>query len=150
MSWLTDEEKLLCHMVLDDSLGPRVSAIAEGAFFRAFIVQNRKTGEITAKMRWSYKEPIGKSWVEIKPTDQTDPPKMAVERLRCGIENVLKIALTAFGVGPKKVENAIHSFYPPDDGGDPQKTILWLEERDLIEVTEVEIEPEKPDGEIHE
>jgi hypothetical protein len=141
MSWLTDEEKLLCHMVLDDSLGPQVSDIAEGAFFRAFIVQNRKTGLISAKMRWSYKKPKGKSWVELKPTDQNqNDPYMTVEYLRCGIENVLKTALTAFGINPQKVANAVHCYYPPDDGGDASKTIIWLEERDLIEIERVDIE----------
>jgi hypothetical protein len=30
---------------------------------------------------------------------------------------------------------------PPDDGGDPAKTLLWMKEQDLIEITAVEERP---------
>ena len=54
MSWDTHKEKLLCHMVLDDGFAKGLSPIAGSAFWRAFIVQDRKTGVISCKMRWKY------------------------------------------------------------------------------------------------
>ena len=137
-------------MLLDDSFAQKLSVKAAPAFWRAFIVQNRKTGIISAKMRWNY---IGKgrSWIEVEPSSQGNPEQM-LEHLRCSLEDIIKTALIVFGVDQHDAENAIHCFYPPDDGGDPAKTIIWLEQHDLIEVRAEKIEPEseKPDGNVHE
>ncbi len=53
----------------------------------------------------------------------------AVEHLRCALEDVINMASSMYGLSRK-----VESFYPPDDGGDFGKTIIWLEQRDLITV----------------
>jgi len=50
------------------------------------------------------------------------------------MEDVIKMALLAFGVKAAGAEEAIHCFYPPDDQGDPLKMIVWLEQQGLIEI----------------
>src|SRR6266849_3830927 len=141
MSWNMNEEKLLCHMLLDDGFAKEVSPIAGSAFWRAFIVQNRKAGVISCKMRWKYfrNGKDERSWVLLEPSIQGDPEEL-VEHLRCGIEDVLTMSLRAFGVDEERIQSAVHCFYPPDDGGDPAKTIIWLEQQDLIEIRPAEPE----------
>lgn len=142
MSWNANEEKLLCLMVLNDDLADKLSCIAGPAFFRAFIVQNRKTGKIIAKMRWNYITK-GKSWTYLEPKEQGQPEQLS-EHLRCSIQDILTTAASVIGnLSQKETEDAIHCFYPPDDGGDPGKVIIWLEQQDLVEIVGVErIEPE--------
>lgn len=137
--WNSNEEKLLCHMVLNDRYAKRVSPIAGKAFWRAFIVQNRATGQISAKMRWNYTT-TGRSWIIITPGPEIKDPLL---HLRRNLENVLCTALERIGhINPSEAAKAIECFYPPDDGGDGMKTIQWLIEQDLIEVKVM-----KPGGE---
>ena len=131
--WNSNEEKLLCHMVLDDSYASKVCPVASKAFWRAFIVQNRATGQISAKMRWNYTTK-GRSWVVIKPGPET---KVPLNHLRRNLENVICTALERIGhIDQSEAAQAIKSFYPPDDGGDGMKTIQWLIDQDLIEIAE--------------
>jgi hypothetical protein len=142
MTYNANKEKMLCHMVLRDDLAKKVSCTAGSAFWRAFISEKREGGEIFAEFRFKY-EDGRRNWFRINPKPGTTDDKEAIiAHLRCGLENVIKMALKAFGIPPGEVANAVECYYPPDDGGDPMKTILWLEERDLIEVT-----VERADGE---
>jgi len=47
-------QKLLCLILLDDRIGSVLSNEAGETFFRAFIVEDRLTGEIVMNMRFSY------------------------------------------------------------------------------------------------
>lgn len=139
--WDIDTEKLLCHMVLDDTFAPLVSSQAAPAFWRAFIVQNRTTGQIKAKIRWNYKV-RGRSWTHMTPGPTIKDP---MNHCRRALENVLCQAMERMGIDMATAAKAIESFYPPDDEGDPMKTIAWLQERDLV--TEPRFEPLDPQGE---
>jgi len=135
MPWVTQEEKLLCFMVLSDSMAKELTDIAGEAFWRAFIVQNRKTGKITAKYRFKYNDGH-RNWFEVAPSKNLSASD-TVEYLRDGLETVLKMALDVFGVDPQKIARSIESFYPPDDGGDLEKTLEWIRSKpDLFELTE--------------
>lgn len=133
--WNSNKERLLCMMVLDDDLAPALSPLAGPAFWRAFIVQNRKTGEVLVKFRFKYKNGE-RSWYAVTAKDKQNAEAEAT-RLRCGLEDVLRLALRAvpLDIDPERVDHAVQCFYPPDDEGDPGKTIIWLEQRDLIEIT---------------
>lgn len=128
MAWDIDKEKLLCHMVLDDSVAQVLSDDATEAFWRGFIVQNRATGQIMMKARWNYKSK-GRSWVEVKPGPDVKDPLLHLRRMW---ENVLCSAMEKLGVPTNIAARAIECFYPPDDGGDGMKTVNWLKERELI------------------
>lgn len=132
MSFNLNEEKMLCLMVLDDSLAKRLSEKAGHAYWRAFILENRTTHRVYAQYRFRY-EDDERSWFQIQPREQ-ESLEVAIARLRCGLEDVIRTGLAVFGVEASMIENAIHCYYPPDDQGDPLKTIVWLEEQDLVEI----------------
>ena len=152
MSFDLDKNKMRCFMVLDDSLGPRLSRNAAPAFWRAFILEDRTTHEIYAKMRFSYISGE-KTWFQLRPNqnlpqDQLDLTEdQIVESLRCGLEDAIKLANSLMGIDPVTVEHAIKCFYPPDDQGDPVKTIIWLEEQNLIEI-EVKLGEEEGQSDV--
>lgn len=127
------EEKLVCLMVLDDSFAHKLSCTAGPAFWRGFILENRTTHRIRALMRFKY-ENEERSWFETNPSEERER-EAEIARLRCGIEDVLKIGLAVWGFETAEIETAIHCFYPPDDQGDPLKTFIWLEQQGLIEFT---------------
>jgi hypothetical protein len=117
-------------MVLDDGVVQDVIVPgAKPAFWRAFIVQNRETGIVSCKYR--FKQIDATNWYEITPKEQN---ANTVKVLREKVETVFRLASGAFGADPNK---AIQCFYPPDDGGDGAKTIIWLEMQDLAEITKV-------------
>lgn len=126
-SWIANKEKLLCLIVLDDGIVQKMMPGAPPAFCRAFIVQNRDTGLIYCKYRFKHAD--GRNWYRIVPEEQNAD---TVEVLRRGFEITFKTA-TAMAGGD--YENAFQCFYPPDDKGDPGKTIIWLEQKDLIEIS---------------
>jgi hypothetical protein len=136
MSWNANEEKLLCHIVLDDSLAPLLSSDAGPAFFRAFIVEDRKSGEVRLKFRFRYKS-TPRSWFRI--AAQNLRGTEAVEDFRAGIEFMLTEA--ARKLGRPFPEGAIKCYYPPDDMGDVGRTIIWLEMQDLVEIDHIEPHP---------
>ncbi len=138
MSWDVDNEKLLSHIVLSDAYADLLCTDAGDAFFRGFIVENRKTHEVTLKFRFSYRD--GKrSWYKVTSKLQGEA---AAGHLRDGISDVLRTGYAAQH-GDALPEDAIQYFDPPDDHGDGQNTIKWLLERDLIEVYVEPVEEEK-------
>jgi hypothetical protein len=133
MSWNANTEKLLCLVLLDDKYAPRLSDRAGQAFARAFIVEDRASGEIRMMFRFRYKDPDERSWYEARP-DQKKGIE-AVEFLRHAIQDVWVTATAMLG-GRRLPDDAVKAFYPPDDGGDPGRTIIWLEMQDLVEIAE--------------
>ena len=130
--WDTSSEKLRCHIVLDDDAAQQLSPRAGPAFFRAFIVEDRVTHQIAMKFRWRYRDPDERQWYFIS-TDK--PDKEGVEDFVRGIEEVLRTAASLVHIELRA--DQITAYYPPDDGGDTTKTIIWLEMQDLIEISEV-------------
>ena len=70
---------------------------------------------------------------------------MTAQVTKVSRSHVRRRALLATKICSGDSARAIECFYPPDDGGDGLKTIIWLEQKDLIELKEVR--PEKGDGE---
>lgn len=137
-AWNSNEERLLCHMLLRDELAARLKLTSEGTtFWRAFIVQNRKSGEVYAKMRFRHKKDKA-SWSRIHPIDQSNAQK-TVQYLQSNLEEVLTTALELMHpeIGSAEVRSAVVSFFPPPDDGDGSKTIDWLIAQDLIQIKEV-------------
>lgn len=131
MSWEMDKEKLRCFITLDDNVALMLTKGRGGeAYFRAFILENRSTGQIMMKFRHSYKDGT-KNWYEGKAKDKVG--EEAVTFLREAIETMLTIACIAVGVELKP--GNVQAYFPPDDGGDFNKTVIWLEMQDLIEVS---------------
>ena len=128
----TAKEKLLCLMVLHDDIAQQMFPGVEPAFWRGFIVQNRETGKVFAKMRFKY--PDHTNWAEIVPKEQNDNPVKTMEYLRARM--VLTFTVVT-GILGGDAAHAIQCFFPPDDGGDGCKTLIWLEMQDLVEITEV-------------
>jgi hypothetical protein len=129
MSWDVNQEKLLCHFLLDDAFAPLVSSEAGPAFFRGFIVQDRTTGSISMKFRFKYKDDT-RNWFALDPKEQGPD---TVRQLQYGIRKTLEEA--SFRMGIVLPECAIKFFLPADDGGDGSRTLAWLVEQDLIEVS---------------
>ncbi len=125
MSWDVDNEKLLCHLVVDDRLAPLLSHLAGEAYFRAFIVEHRQTRKISMKFRFHYSNGE-RSWFEVTPEEQSG----AVEHLRAGMEQVLRDAAKL--MNRELPSDAVVAFYPPDDGGDGKLTVRWLQKQGLI------------------
>jgi hypothetical protein len=126
--WNSNEEKLLCLMVLDDGavermLGPGIAA----AYWRGFIVQNRETGVIYCKSRFKHANG-DRNWYQVTPEIQN---ASTMQDLREKFEATFRLAIDITG---GDAEKAILCFYPPDDYGDGAKTIIWLEQQDLIEI----------------
>jgi hypothetical protein len=128
--WDGNAEKLRCLMVLDDGIAELLSHRAGQAFFRAFIVEDRASGEMRMKFRWRYKDPDDRSWCQATTDKRGDE---AVEFFRSAIEKVLRTAASTLGLSIGV--NGIKGFFPPDDGGDCASTLIWLEMRDLIEIS---------------
>jgi len=133
MSFNLNQEKLLCLMVLDDALATRIDSTAGPAYWRAFILEDRETHQVYAQYRFKYED--GKRcWFELRPKNQSSV-EAVTEYLRCAVEDVIRTGLEIFGVDTAEANEAIHCHYPPDDQGDPLKTIVWLEQQDLVEIS---------------
>lgn len=131
--WDSHSEKLRCHLVLDDGIAKKLSPRAAPAYFRAFIVEDRATHRISIKFRYKYLDPAQRTWYSAS-TDLPDAE--GVELFAAGMKKVLRLAAAALGV--TLTDDQFQAYYPPDDGGDPMSTIIWLEMKDLVEVTMVE------------
>jgi hypothetical protein len=131
-------QKLLCLVVLDDKIGSVLSNKAGEAFFRAFIVEDRVTGHISMNMRYRYTD--GDSWSRVVPDAEKQKWSRAerVAYLQEGLEEILRTALNLFAGGASVPKNAVRCFYPPCPDGDPQLTLDYLLEQDLIYVAKVE------------
>ena len=130
--WNANAEKLHCLIVLDDDIASKLSARPGPAFFRAFIVEDRATGQMRMKFRFQYINPDERNWYLV--TTKLRGVE-AIEFFQQGIEVMQRTA--ALAMGHQLPKDAISSFYPPDDGGDATATIIWLEMNDLIEIREV-------------
>jgi hypothetical protein len=132
VGWNANEEKLLALVVLDDARAARLNAkhgAKHGeAFFRAFIVQHRRTGAVEMRFRFRYRD--RDVWYKAGPA--SDAATTLAEYLD-GIQHALREA--AEWMGETLEPGDITPFYPPDDEGDWERTIGWLQERDLIQVT---------------
>jgi hypothetical protein len=124
-------QKLHCLMLLDDELGLVMSSKASDSFWRAFIVEDRATGEIQARMRFRYND--GDSWTHICPKDPGSVHDR-VEKLAAVLEAMMRLALSAAVQGSVPVpEAAVKRFYPPEPG-DSQKVLEYLIQQDLVVV----------------
>jgi hypothetical protein len=141
--WVTNKEKLLCLMVLNDNFASAHNFTQSGiAYFRAFIVQDRVTGVITGRFRF-IKKSGKRDWYTCTPKEQND---LTVTKLIANTEDALVTAAKLMGISAEEVSAAIECHYPPDDGGDDARTVLWLDERDLIEMKGFEpIDPKEND-----
>jgi len=122
-----DEERLLCHMVLDDSFAEDLSHEAGPAFLRVFILENRNSKVVTARYRFLYRrngEDLREAYVITPP--QTGDQEQMVNHLQRTLKSVFQMAMFIKGIPPECIEDALLSFYPPDDEGDSSKTIAWL------------------------
>ena len=139
MPWNANTEQLLCHMLIDDDLCKKLHLGGpEGAFWRAYIVRNRVSGTVYAKVRYRYT--TVSSWHYVEPRDQVNDPAGSLQsRLKASIE----LALPFMGATPEEVAVAIKSFYPPDDEGHPERTIDWLIQEDLVTIHSIEMLPER-------
>lgn len=138
------KEKMRCLMVLDDVVAGRLSCKAGPAYWRAFITEDRTTHLVHAEFRFKYDDGE-RNWFRNQPKVQISP-EAAIEKLRCEMEDIMKTSFEVFGIDAAATENAIQCYYPPDDGGDPMKTIIWLEQQDLVEVTVETTSPEEADA----
>jgi hypothetical protein len=129
--WIANKQKLICLMALNDEVAQAMSSKAGEAFFRAFIVEERDSGNISCKFRYRYTD--GGSWytIELKDEEQKKSRAERVAKFQETMEEMILKALEHFG-GVKPPRAVFTSHFPPDDGGDWQKTIDWLVKEDLI------------------
>jgi len=132
VGWVMPDEKLLCLMALSDEIAAKVTNKAGEAFFRAFIVENRQTGIVKCKMRYRYAD--GDTWytLQLKDEEQKNSRAEKVTKIQEGIEGTIRKALTVFSGGIEPPKEVFGCFYPPDDGGDYEKTLSWLISMDLV------------------
>ena len=134
-------QMLHCLIVLDDRVAQVLSVNAGNAYYRAFIVEDRKTGEIQARQRFRYKD--GDSWshINLTPDKQRLGTKERVKFLVDGIRFVLVTGTGLFAGGLQVPEGVVTCFYPPESS-DAEKTFDWLIAQDLIEIKAIGM----PDG----
>lgn len=135
--WNSETEKLKCLLVLDDTAARQLCDRAGKAYFRAFIVEDRTNGEVRMKFRYRQRDPDETSWFSVRTGKRGAG---AVKEFRLGMARVLRLA--AEGMGTPISEDAVMGFYPPDDGGNSEKTLDWLLEKGLVEIVGVESTPD--------
>jgi hypothetical protein len=128
-------QKLHCLIALNDALAPKLSNKAGDAFFRAFVVENRETGEVLLNQRFRYND--GDSWMRVRlaKDKQALGLKEKVEYLADGIEFVMRAAVETFAGGAQSPKDAVTRFYPPNPD-DSRATLDWLVAQDLVEITQ--------------
>jgi hypothetical protein len=139
VGWDANKEKLRALITLDDRVAQLLSPLAGDAFYRGFVVEDRKTGKVSAKFRYRYREPKEASWYTINLDDEHQGPG-AVEYMIDGLTKTLVLGAKFMGIPLPATVVEVHR--PPDDGGDWGRTLIWLEMKDLVEITEVkEVKP---------
>jgi hypothetical protein len=129
-------QKLHCLIVLDDAVGRLLSERAGDAFFRAFVVENRDSGEMMLNFRFRYTD--HDSWFRVALDAEKQKLSVAerVEYLAAGIEHTILLGASVFTGGVAAPTEMVHRFCPPDpDNG--EATLDWLIAQDLIEVKEI-------------
>ena len=130
-------QKLLCFIVLNDAFAEALG-FPHVAFFRAFIVQDRDTGEILMKQRFRHTD--GKSWQRIRldPERQKQSRAERVAFLQETIEGVLRAMVSILSPDGAAPKDTVRCHYPPNPDGEPQETLDWLIAEDLVTVTRIE------------
>ena len=128
------KEKILCLIVVDD----KISELAHGeripAYLRAFVLQDRQTGDVYAMTR--FKQADGsRRWTKLQKDGHT------ADDYCKEIEAIFHLAIKTLNY---EGDNPVSCFYPPKELG-PMESIEWMEKMNLIEVTKVPVE-EKPGG----
>jgi hypothetical protein len=134
----TSKEKLLAMIVLPDESALIVfGEPVQGGHLRGFVLEDRKTGEVYAEYRQKY--PNGhKHWYEIRPKPGM-AKKEAEEYLISGLKTVATLSIQMYprivdGKSESKLE--AQAFVVPEDcREDGDKTLQWLLEQDLVEIT---------------
>jgi hypothetical protein len=124
------QEKLLALVVLSDDVASIITASAGEAFFRAFAVENRTTGEALIRFRFRYKD--HDSWYTMQPRDNT---RDGIAKMVDSFSYVIRLAIKKL-CGIDVSDNLTEIFYPPDDDGDSDRTLQWLIQQDLVTVRE--------------
>ncbi len=133
--WHCSKERLLCLIVLSDVVAAKLSeGIGAEAFYRGFIVQDRITGRVLMRDRFNYKDEEDYIW---RTTHTKQNQEDSFSYLKKAMNKVMRLAALRMGVilGP----DDLMFFEPPDDQGNPQATLDWLLERDLISITTMEV-----------
>lgn len=129
-----DKEKILCEVILDDNIGSLMHAHAGDTFWRAWVVQDRTTGDISAKFRFKFDDGKRDWWeIALSPQHQTMSTAARVAHLQEGLEKFIRSRVVK--AHPQHLEaprDAVTTRYPPDDKGDPNATMRWLEAEDLV------------------
>lgn len=122
--------KLLAMATLDDNFAHLLSDDAAEAFWRGFLLEDRKTGVLSFTFRFSYVEK-GRSWTNI----EFVTPRASLEDLIEEIKLKMAMALLsgkaakAAGMGPEAFR--WHEV-PVADREDSKRTMIWMEMQDLV------------------
>jgi hypothetical protein len=141
IGWNMNEQKLHCMVVLNDVVGKKLSNKAGEAFFRAFVVESRETGEVWCKQRFRYTH--GDSWFVMKAGSDTKllSRDQQVRYFANAVATTMRIGVSAAAGGRAVPEGVVECFYPPDPESS-KATLEWLQAQDLL------LEPQHfgPDG----
>jgi hypothetical protein len=131
-----ETQMLRCMIVMNDLIGAAMSKKAGRGFFRAFVVEDRNTGEILLNQRFRYRHKDSWWRVRLGEEQQYLSREEKVEHLAGGIERVMRAASAVMSKGKTALpRDAIQRFYPPEPE-DAHKTLDWLIAQDLLEITE--------------
>ena len=134
------KEKLLCYMELNDHIAEKLG-LPPNAWWRGFVIEDRATGTVFARYRMKY-DGGERHWYEIKSEDGKNEAskevtmKALVKGLEMCVGFLVEKTGQLIGLNVDRQE-AIRSWYPPDDNGDTNATIDWLIQQDLIEIKAV-------------
>jgi len=131
-----NKDKLVCMIVIDDVISERTSnpPVHVNGCVRAFVLQDRSTQEVNGMWRWKYSEEK-RSWHGVVPWPRVSL-QADIDKLVSGLTGGFKALASKAGLDPDVV---VTCHFPPDDEGDPLRTILWLEKNDLMEIKVVDI-----------
>jgi hypothetical protein len=129
-------QNLRCLIVLNDRLARVLSDKAGNAYFRAFVVEDRKTGEVFCKQRFRYVDSDAWSQMRLGAGKEHFTLGERVEYFANGVEKVLRTGLAMMAGGNEAPEEAVVRFYPPKPE-DHEATMDWLFAQDLIEATKI-------------
>lgn len=122
-------------MLLGDQYSSLLSNKAGEAFFRAFIVMERESGDIVMKFRFKYSDGE-RSWMQVRKKRGSYPTVMAaVAELKDGMRKVL--LESAKVMGKHLPDDAIVCFDPPPeirDSANVLDVVTWMQAKDLIDV----------------
>lgn len=129
-----DTQKLHCLIVMNDTIGKALSHKAGKAYFRAFVVEDRETGEILTNMRFRYVD--GDSWMTMRlsPEKQKLSRERRIEYLTHAVEDTMRTGAQVFADGAVPPKDMITCHYPPHPE-DAKDTLEWLLAQDLVEIT---------------